>query len=161
MSNIQRQQVVFDGERQEVVVRQKVTRKLKTPFSAVAPFTNKSRKGGRMISDAFDLLDHLEKVSHQAFKVFNNLKYNRSEVNNITQYESEETLSKTDKESLSRRVKELKDAGLIRSLKKEIKMEDPNIVWTFKDPRKVFIINPELIRCVEHEQAAHIWEECK
>lgn len=110
-----------------------------------------------MQQDIFDLLDQ---VSKGAFSVFNNLKFNRSEDNNITKYSYEE-MSKTDKEVLSRRIKELKDVGLVRAMKKEIPATNVNQVYRFQDPRKVFIINPNMIRCTNHEEAVHIWDQCE
>lgn len=105
--------------------------------------------------DVFDLLD---KVSKGAFSVFNNLKYNRSEEDNVTQYVGDE-MNKTERESLSRRLKELKDVGLIRRVKKELKSGGGK-VYTFKDPRNTFIINPEMIRCQDHDEAEHLWNQC-
>jgi len=110
-----------------------------------------------MQQDIFDLLD---RVSKGAFSVFNNLKYNRAEDTNLTKYDEPEEMSKTDKEVLSRRLRELKDADIIRALKKEIPAPNSNQIYRFQDPRKVFIINPALIRCVNHEEAMYLWEQC-
>lgn len=110
-----------------------------------------------MQPDVFDLLD---KVSKGAFSVFNNLKFNRSEENNITRYESPEEMSKTDREVLSRRLKELKDVGLICSVKKQIPMQNGFQAYTFHDPRRTFIINPTLIRCANHDEAMYLWSCC-
>jgi hypothetical protein len=112
---------------------------------------------GSMQQDIFDLLDS---VSKGAFTVFNNLKFNRSEDNNLTKYHQEE-MSKTDREVLSRRIKELKDIGLIRSLKKEIPATKSYQVYRFQDPRKIFIINPNMIRCTNHEEATYLWDQCE
>lgn len=109
--------------------------------------------------EVFDLLDCLEKVSKGAFSVFNNLKFNRSEITNITHYLSDEEMTKTERESLSRKLRELKDAGLIRSVKKSIQGEG-DITYTFKDPRTTYIINPELLRCAKHDEAELIWDQC-
>lgn len=109
-----------------------------------------------MYSDVFDLLD---KVSKGAFSVFNNLKFNRSEDNNVTQYESGEEMSVYEKESLSRRLKELKDVRLICRVKKNVTM-DENKSFTFKDPRNTYVINPDLIKCKNHEEAAQLWGQC-
>lgn len=110
-----------------------------------------------MQQDIFDLLDQ---VSKGAFSVFNNLKFNRSEENNITQYTSTEEMTKTDKEVLSRRIRELKNVGLIRSLSKKMAIPgaDPNC--HSQDPRKTFIINPEMIRCIQHDVAVNLWNQC-
>lgn len=111
-----------------------------------------------MQPDIFDLLD---RVSKGAFTVFNNLKFHRNETNNITKFVPEDALSKTDKEVLSRRIRELKNVGLIRSLKKEIPEQDSDRVYQFRDPRRVFIINPDLIKCTGNDEAMYLWEQCK
>jgi len=110
-----------------------------------------------MQEDIFDLLDQ---VSKGAFSVFNNLKYNREESNNISRYSCTEEMSKTEKEVLSRRLSELKKVDLIRTLKKDIPMEGSEHVYHFHDPRKVFIINPTMIRCLDHKEAMYLWEYC-
>lgn len=110
-----------------------------------------------MPQDVFDLLDQ---VSKGAFSVFNNLKFNRSEENNVSRFSGIEEMSKTDKEVLSRRLRELKNIGLIRSVRKEIPEENSDRIFRFKDPRKVFIISPYMIRCVEHDVATYLWDQC-
>lgn len=150
------QSVVFDGSTSEAVVRSKTGHRIIGQFAAISPLTNKKRSRGFMQQDIFDLLDQ---VSKGAFTVFNNLKFNRSEDNNLTKYYQEE-MSKTDREVLSRRIKELKDVGLIRSMKKEIPATKSHQVYRFQDPRKVFIINPNMIRCTEHDEAVYIWDQC-
>ena len=108
-----------------------------------------------MTHDVFDLLD---RVSKGAFSVFNNLKYNRSETDNVTRYVNNE-MTKTDKESLSRRLKELKDVGLICRVKKTLESKDGKS-YNFKEPRNTFIINPEMIRCMDHDAAEYLWKQC-
>lgn len=151
------QNITFDGRTTEVVVRKKGGNKIQGPFSAVSALTNKKRNRGAMKEDVFDLLDQ---VSKGAFSVFNNLKYNRDENTNITSFYTTEELSKTDKEVLSRRLSELKKAGLIRSMKKQIPKENGYEAYLFKDPRRVFIINPIMIRCSNHDEAMYLWEQC-
>lgn len=108
-----------------------------------------------MPKDVFDLLDQ---VSKGAFSVFNNLKCNRSETTNITGYVGSE-MSKTDKEVLSRRLRELKDVGLICRVKKNLIGKD-GVNFTFKDTRSTFIINPDMIRCSNHDHAEFLWKQC-
>jgi hypothetical protein len=153
------EKIIYNSRTQEVVVRRKVTNGLRTPFSAVAPFTNRKRRSKNMNVEVFDLLDLLEKVSKGAFCVFNNLKYNRLEDNNITQYVATEELNKTDKESLSRRLKELRDVDLIRRVRKHIQFPDHR-AFTFAEYRTTFIINPEMLRCRHHDEAAYLWNVC-
>ena len=154
------EKIVYNSKTSEVIVRKKSNSTLRAPFAAVAPFTNVKRKNKRMNVDAFDLLDLLEKVSKGAFSVFNNLKFNRSENNNISKFTQEELMNKTEKESLSRRLKELKDVGLIRRVKKHIPYID-NHSFTFNDPRNTYIINPDILRCTNHDEAEFLWEHCK
>lgn len=152
---IMQETITFDPRTSEAVVRKRSERMIRTPFSAVCALSNKKRVRRVMQKDIFDLLDQ---VSKGAFSVFNNLKFNRSEETNLTQYEGEE-LNKTEKESLSRRLKELKDVGLIRRVKKQISGRDGKN-YTFKDPRNTFIINPEMIRCNNHDEAEYLWGQC-
>lgn len=150
------QKITFDSRTTEVVVRKKTGNRLKTPFSAIGPISNQSRSK-QMRPDVFDLL---EEVSKGAFAVFNNLKFNRSEDTNISRYTPTEEMSSTDKQTLSRKLSELKRVGLIRRVKKTIK-RDANSTYNFKDPRKVFIINPELLRCRDTDEADFLWEACE
>jgi predicted transcriptional regulator len=150
-----RETITVDLKNNEVVIRKRSNRSIRTPFSAVSTLTNKNRRRKVAQMDVFDLLD---KVSKGSFSVFNNLKFNRSEDDNTTQYVGEE-MNKTEKESLSRRLKELKDVGLIRRVKKELHSPTGK-VYVFKDPRNTFIINPDMIRCNNHSEAEHLWEQC-
>jgi predicted transcriptional regulator len=147
--------ITVDLKQNEVVIRRRSGRSIRTPFSAISTLTNKKRMRQAMQKDVFDLLDQVSKGS---FSVFNNLKFNRSEEDNLTQYVGEE-MNKTEKESLSRRLKELKDVGLIRRVKKELKSSGGKI-YTFKDPRNTFIINPDMIRCNNHNESEYLWGQC-
>ena len=150
-----RETITVDLRNNEVVIRKRGSSSIRTPFSAVSVLTNKNRRRKVAQMDVFDLLDQVSKGS---FSVFNNLKFNRAEEDNITQYVGED-MNKTDKESLSRRLKELKEVGLIRRVKKELHGKNGK-VYTFKDPRNTFIINPDMIRCNNHSEAEHLWEQC-
>lgn len=152
------QTVVFDGNTSEAVIRNRTGNRIVGQFSAIGPLTNrKRRRSGMQEKDVFDLLDQ---VSKGAFSVFNKLKYLRSESNNLTQYDDSEAMSKTDKEVLSRRIRELKNVDLIRSMKKEIVVPGSERIYRFQDPRKSFMINPYLIRCTEHDEAVYLWQQC-
>jgi hypothetical protein len=112
-----------------------------------------------MKEDVFDLLD---KVSKRAFSVFNNLKYNRSLANNVCNYVATEEMDKTDKETLSRNLTELRSVGVIRSIKCQFipHKDDKTLMHHFHDYRRTYIINPEYIRCRDHDEAEHIWDYC-
>ena len=107
-----------------------------------------------------DVFDRLDKVSKGAFSVFNNLKFNRCEDNNITKFVPDGEMNKTDKESLSRRLKELKSVDLIRNVKKMIQDQSTHRAFAFKEPRSTFIINPEMIRCTQNDEAEYLWNQC-
>lgn len=156
LEGIGQQKVIFDGKTTEVVLRKRGG-KIVGNFSAISSLTNKKRNNKAMSQDIFDLLDQ---VSKGAFSVFNNLKYNRSEVNNVTKYACAGEMSKTEKEVLSRRLRELKNVGLICTMKKEIPLLGTDQVFKFKDPRKVFMINPIMIRCTNHDEAVYLWDHC-
>jgi hypothetical protein len=121
--------------------------------------TNVHVKRKAMSEDVFDLLD---KVSKRAFSVFNNLKFNRKLDNNICTYIAIGEMAKTEKETLSRNLTELKNVGLIRSVTKKIiqNKDDPNKVHYFEHYRRTYIINPELIRCRDHDEAEYLWNQC-
>lgn len=146
--------VTFDEKRQEAIIRAKRNR-IQGPFSPIGPVTNKHRKRN-MAPDIFDLLD---RVSRGAFSVFNVMKFNRSEETNLTQYVTDETMTKTDREVLSRRTRELKNAGIIRAARKPVSSLDGSVNYSF--PRGTFIINPHLLLCQNMAEAVHIWDHCK
>jgi hypothetical protein len=150
----QQQKVTFNGRTSEVVVRSKGGNRLRAPFSATAPYSNKKRRKN-MKKDVFDLL---VQVSKGALEVFNNLKFNREENNNLTKYVPEEGMTRTQKETLSRKFKELKKVGLIKSVKGEF--QDPGGIKIYTVPKGTFLINPEMIRCSNHDEAEYLWENC-
>lgn len=148
--------VIFDGTTSEAIVRKRTNNKLRSPFSAVSALTNKKRVSIMMKEDVFDLLDQ---VSKGAFSVFNNLKYNRSETDNTTQFAEDAEMTRTQKETLSRKLKELRAVGLIRMVKGEIQDRDTLKVFTL--PKGTFIINPDMIRCTDHDGAEYLWNQCE
>jgi hypothetical protein len=145
--------VSYNADTSEVLVKKKLNR-MRTPFSVIGLMTHVTRKD--MKEDVFDLLD---KVSKKAFSVFNNLKYNRNLTNNTCGYVPTEEMDKTDKETLSRNLTELKSVGLIRSIGKKVIPHKGNddLVYKFTNYRKTYIINPEYIRCRDHDEAEYIW----
>lgn len=149
--------VSYNADTSEVVVRRKLNR-LRAPFSVIGPMTNAKVKN--MKEDVFDLLD---KVSKRAFSVFNNLKYNRSLTNNVCSYVVTEEMDKTDKETLSRNFTELRSVGLIRKIKNQFipHKNDPALKYHFPNFRKMYVINPEMIRCRDHDEAEYLWNYCE
>lgn len=149
--------VSYNADTSEVLVRKKLNR-LRAPFSVIGPMTNAKVKN--MKEDVFDLLD---KVSKRAFSVFNNLKYNRSLTNNVCNYVVTEEMDKTDKETLSRNFTELRSVGLIRKIKCQFipHKDKSNLMHQFSNFRKTYIINPEMIRCRDHDEAEYLWDYCK
>lgn len=149
--------VLYNTDTSEVLVRKKLNR-LRAPFSVIGPMTNVKVK--TMGEDVFDLLD---KVSRKAFSVFNNLKYNRSLANNVCNYVATEEMDKTDKETLSRNLAELRSVGLIRRIpSKFIPHQNNNeLKYCFVNFRKTYVINPEMIRCRDHDEAEYLWNYCK
>jgi hypothetical protein len=144
----------YDPITTEIVVRKRAGKKIHGQFSAISPLTNK-RFTRNMVEDVFDLLD---KVSKPAFSVFNNLKYNRSVENNTTRYSIEEEMTKTQKETHSRKLAELRSVGLIRMIKGPVIDLGQDRTYTMK--KGTFIINPEMIRCTNHDEAVSLWGQC-
>jgi hypothetical protein len=149
------EKVTYNGETSEVVIRKKSGNKLRTPFAAIGPLTNIKYKRRAMQADVFDLLD---RVSKGAFSVFRKLKYNRSVENNLALLPPDIEMTRTQKETLSRRYKELKAVGLIRLIKGPLL--DTDGIRTFTVRKGTFIINPELIRCINHDEAEYFWSQC-
>jgi hypothetical protein len=149
--------VTYNEETSEVLIRRRSVNKIRVPFSVIGPMTNAKVK--TMAEDVFDLLD---KVSKRAFSVFNNLKYNRSLNNNVCNYVAVTEMDKTDKETLSRNIAELKSVGLIRGLTSQFipHKTDEKLKYHFTDFRKTYVINPDLIRCRDHDEAEHLWNQC-
>ena len=100
-----------------------------------------------------DVFDVLNQVSKGAFSVFCELKYRRDLHSNIVAYPGNDSLTRTQKETLSRKLKELRSVDLIRLLPKKIRMEKQ----TLRFPRGTFMINPELLRCSNHDAAIVLW----
>lgn len=148
--------VTYNADTSEVLVRKKLNR-LRAPFSVIGLMTHVTRKD--MKEDVFDLLD---KVSRKAFSVFNNLKYNRSLTNNVCNYVPTTEMDKTDKETLSRNIAELKSIGLIRSISSKTipHQKSDKLMYHFNNFRKTYIINPEYIRCRDHDEAEYLWNQC-
>jgi hypothetical protein len=155
MNSDEQQNITFDGKTTEVVVRRKVGNKLKTPFSAICPITNVKFKGRGMEADIFDLLD---RVSKGAFSVFNDLKFNRSIENNMSRIVKDPDMTQTQKETQSRKLKELREVGLIRKVTGQL--TTPDQTRRFKVDTGTFIINPEMIRCMHQDEAEHYWSQC-
>lgn len=155
MSNIVKQDVIYNPKREEVVIRPKRNEGLRTPFSAIGPLTNVNQKRGHMEPDVFDRLD---KVSKGAFSVFKDLKSHRSVETNLTIYPGKDNMTRTQKETLSRRLKELKEQDLVRPVTKTLFELDQQ--RTFNVRRGTLIINPELIRCINHDEAECYWNQC-
>jgi hypothetical protein len=151
--------VIYNGDTSEAIIRKRTGNKIRAPFSVIGPMRNVNNKRWVMQPDVFDLLDQ---VSKRAFSAFNNLKYNRSLVNNISNYVATTEMDKTDKETLSRNMTELKTAGLIRVIpsKSIPHMTDDKLKYHFVDYRKTYIINPDMIRCSNHDEAEYLWKYC-
>lgn len=147
--------ITFDGNTTEVVVRQKTSKALRTPFSAIGPLTNIKFRGRNMVEDVFD---RLERVSKGAFSVFRELKYNRSLVDNVTRCDVSD-MTRTQKETHSRKLKELRDVDLVRSISGRLPSRDG--LRTIVYPKGTYVINPEMIRCSDHSEAEWLWAQCE
>lgn len=121
------------------------------PFSAVG----KLSANGKSLNDVFD---RLARVSKGAVGFFNELKSRRDENTNFATYDTRE-LPKSQRETISRYVKELKDEGLVRRARKVMVARDPGRPYVNRPG--TFMINPELLKCWEYEDAALLWEVCK
>jgi len=105
-----------------------------------------------------DVFDRLAQVSKGAVVLFRDLKYARSIETNMTTYRPDDGMTRTQKETLSRKFKELKGVGLIRSIRGAVQSKE--MARQFRMPRGTYIINPDLIRCTNHDEAEYLWGQC-
>jgi hypothetical protein len=111
-----------------------------------------------MDSQDQDILDMLDKVSKGAFRLFNEIKKRRSPNSNLAHYPTVD-FNKTQRESFSRQLKELRDLGLVKVAKRKmvgVDLEKPYLIQ-----RQTYMINPDLVKCWHYEDAAMLWIQCK
>ena len=142
-----------------VKITKSTKRAIRANFSRTLCFTNADPK--RKSNMEPDLLDRLVQVSKGAIVAFNNLKFNRDEDDNVTKYVPEEVMSTNDRVNLSRWLRELKDVGLVRSLKKRIPALKKNQPFFFEDWRTTYILNPNIIRCDDEDLGEYLWDRCE
>ena len=142
--------VTYDGKTQEALVRNR-KRKIKGYFTPVGKLTSYRDKH----TDIFDLL---AQVSKGAFRLFTELKRHRDEKNNLVYYPTKDR-SKTQKETFSRRLRELRKYNIVRIARARMKVQNP--VRLYICERQTYMINPDLLRCWEHEDADQLWIQCK
>jgi hypothetical protein len=143
--------ISYDKNLEEVTVRKR-RRKIMGPFSAVSKLSTLNNNLGD------DIFDRLAKVSKGAMVLFTEMKKRRSEATNFVPYDTRE-FSKTAKETFSRQLKELRVQGLVRKTYKTMVAADPQRPYLFQ--QQTYMINPELLKCWEYEDAAILWEECQ
>jgi hypothetical protein len=142
--------VTYDKDYEELVVRAK-KRKIDGKFSAIGKLT----KDGQKQKDIFDLLDQ---VGKGAYSLFTELKRLRNENNNLVEYSTKDW-SKSDREKFSRQLKELRKNNIVRVAKKRMYGQDPQRPYVSE--RQTYMINPDLLKCWEYEDAYHLWSQCK
>jgi len=109
-----------------------------------------------------DVFDRLNKVSKKALAVFTNLKFHRIVRNNVCSYIPEWEMSKTDKEVMSRCICELRDVGLVRPVIRRMmrKPMDITMIAQYKKFKRLYVINPDYIRCTYPKESKYIWDRC-
>jgi hypothetical protein len=142
--------IKYDKYNEEVVVRRK-RKMIKSPFSAVGELTSSGDKQ----KDIFDLLDQ---VSKGAFSLFTALKRCRNVNNNLVKYSTKDW-SKTQKETFSRRLRELRKYKIVRIARARMDGLGPNQQYVCK--RQTYMINPDLLKCWEYDDADLLWSQCK
>ena len=140
----------YDKYNEELVVRKKSVN-IKAPFSAVGELTSDGQKK----TDIFDLLDQ---VSKGAFSLFTALKRCRNANNNLVKYSTKDW-SKTQKETFSRRLRELRKYNIVRIARARMDGLGPNQQYVCK--RQTYMINPDLLKCWDFEDADVLWRQCK
>ena len=100
-----------------------------------------------------DIFDLLNKVSKTAYDLFNQIKNNRDPENNIAFLPIKE-LTKSQSVMQNKRLKELKDQGIIKKAK--------TIDKTKPIKKGSYMINPGLIMCPANQDAAEaVWNLLK
>lgn len=143
------------GKDEEVIIRKKHT-SLRAPFSAVGALSN-SRHRRKSMREHMDIFDLLDQVSKGAISIFRKLKFERNEKINVAFYDTS-ALTKTQKETFSRNLRELKVVDLVRVLPKVVNSLVPNMVYNYG--KHTYIINPEMLRCFNHDEAEYLWNRC-
>jgi hypothetical protein len=151
MSESNKQQISYDKEVQEVVVRTKKKR-ISGTFSAIGRL--------RTVHNNVDpdVFDKLTGVSKGAFKLFVELKLHRDDKTNLVPYPTAE-LDKTRKETFSRQLRELRQAGLVRVAQRNMKSATPGLVYQTK--KQTYMIDPDALKCWNFADATILWEQCK
>jgi hypothetical protein len=140
----------YDEDNEEVIVRIK-KRKIDGKFSAIGKLT----KDGQEQTDIFDLLDQ---VSKGAFSLFTAMKRLRNENNNLVKYSTKDW-SKSDREKFSRQLKELRTNNIVRVAKRTMYGKDLQRPYDCK--RQTYMINPDLLKCWDFDDADELWSQCK
>ena len=140
----------YDKYNEELVLRRK-RKMIKSPFSAVGELTSDGQKK----TDIFDLLDQ---VSKGAFSLFTALKRRRNVDNNLVKYSTKDW-SKTQKETFSRRLRELRKYKIVRIARARMDGLGPNQQYVCK--RQTYMINPDLLKCWDFDDADLLWSQCK
>ena len=135
---------------EELVLRRK-RKMIKSPFSAVGELTSDRQKK----TDIFDLLDQ---VSKGAFSLFTALKRCRNVNNNLVKYSTKDW-SKTQKETFSRRLRELRKYNIVKIARARMYGLGPNQQYVCK--RQTYMINPDLLKCWDFDDADLLWSQCK
>ena len=140
----------YDKYNEELVLRRK-KKMIKSPFSAVGELTSDGQKK----TDIFDLLDQ---VSKGAFSLFTDLKRGRDKNNNLVHYSTKDR-SKTQRETFSRRLRELRKHNIVRIARARMVGHDSQRPYVCK--RQTYMINPDLLKCWDFDDADQLWSHCK
>ena len=109
--------------------------------------------GTKHEQEKLDIFDALNKVSKSAYSVFNDIKNNRTWYTNIA-FVSMEDMTESQKVMLRSRLKELRDADIIRKARTTNER--------YKVKRGSYMINPYLLKCYRHqEEVEAVWRLLK
>ena len=152
MKEIENQEIVsYDKIKQEVIVRTK-RRKIMGPFSAISKLSNVNNKTDN------DIFDRLNQVSKGALAVFTSIKSRRNENNNFAGYDTSD-FSKTHKETFSRHLMELRKQNIVRRAGRVMIATNPR--RPYQNHKQTYMINPDLLKCWDFEDAMILWNQCK
>jgi hypothetical protein len=146
------EQISYDGNTQEVTVRRR-KRRLNGVFAAVGELTTMETREKQK-----DIFDRLAGVSKGAYNVFVELKCRRDQKLNLAHYPTTHWTN-TQRQQFSRYLKELRQTGIVRVALRRMAMKDPQKLFIAE--KQTYMLNPDLLKCWEHDEAIVLWDQCK
>lgn len=146
------EKISYDKNEQEVIVRHRKKRITGT-FAAIGELTTMKTREKKA-----DIFDKLGDVSKGAYHVFVELKCRRDPENNLAHYPTTHWTS-SQRQQFSRYLKELRAVNIVRVALRQMETRDPQVLFVSK--KQTYMLNPDLLKCWNYEEAALLWDQCK